>query len=450
MQADKINFLEGMPLSCQPKAAISQTSKVMPQPIDLQGTVNSKLMYCPREEQLGLLYRILQPSIIEIDKVYSAITWDLTIVLNNLGFYYKIHQLGSTVTGLAFRGKSFRLQFAGKSDNNFLNDSTTDSPFDIVIEIPNRTVSIDRIIQIMIDPMHKLRSFHDIQPRINSHGPLITCFHTVTGFTFNISFIPEFKLVNSNVMKHLLRYDHRIHPLMFILTYWMQTHHLSGSGLISTDCLFLLVAFYLQTAQIRILPPYCLHQSFVPEVLVERTWNIGFNFNYFAPKTSGNTQLSVSDLLMGFFEFYRDYEFEKNIVCVLFGRSYDRAEFNANVPVEFGRYKLYLEQENAVKLNTTGVMCVQDPFRHHQNTANFNVSTEKKTFELFKAELAHAAKTCEKAIAEKKHLSLYTLFNSFADPTETVILQKSRFLLLERTGSKMNILRPFFLFIFSF
>lgn len=276
----------------------------------------------------------------------------------------------------------------------------------------------------MVDPMQKLRIFHDILPRLNSHGPLIQCVHTVTGRNCDISFIPEYGLVNSHIMKHLLRYDHRIHSLIFILKYWMRTHDLSGSGCISTYCLFLLVVFYLQSPKIQILPPYVAHQACAPEVLVARTWNVGFNFNYFALKSSGNAHISVSDLLMGFFEFYRDYDFENNIVCVLFGRSYDRSEFNANVPLEFGRYKLYLERENALKLDTTAVMCVQDPFQHYRNAANFNVSTEKKTFELFKAQLARAAELCQKARDEQKSLSLYTLFNSFADPTETVLSQK--------------------------
>lgn len=103
------NHLEGMPLFIQPKAANSQTRKEKPATIDLLETVNSKLMYCPREEQLNMLYRILQPSPVEIERMYCPITWDLMSVLNTLGIYYKIHQLGSTITGLAFRGKCLHL-----------------------------------------------------------------------------------------------------------------------------------------------------------------------------------------------------------------------------------------------------------------------------------------------------------------------------------------------------
>lgn len=103
LKTDKSD-LEGQPLFVQQKKA---STKVKPQVIDLLEIVNSKLMYCPRDEQLGLLYRYLQPSIIEITSHYHAISWDLMIVLNKLGFYYKIHQVGSTFMGLAFRGKFF-------------------------------------------------------------------------------------------------------------------------------------------------------------------------------------------------------------------------------------------------------------------------------------------------------------------------------------------------------
>lgn len=305
-----------------------------------------------------------------------------------------------------------------------LNDSTTDSDLNLIIEIPNRRVSIDQIIQIMIDPMQKREFFHAIQIRISSHGPVIKCVHTKTGFICHIGFIPEFGLVNSHVMKHVLRYDHRIHPLIIILKYWMRAHNLSGSGRISSYCLFLLIVFYLQSTSIKMLPPLCVHQASVPEVLAGGIWNVGFDFNYYALTNSGSTQLSVSDLLMGFFEFYRNFEFEKNVVCVLFGRSYDRTEFNANVPIEFARYKLYLERENAVKLDTSGMMCVLDPFQHYRNVANFNLSEEKRTFQLFKAELAYAAELCHNAKEQKEPLSLYALFTSFADYTETVLSQK--------------------------
>lgn len=102
--------LEGQPLFVQPKATSSQNTMEKSQNINLTEIVNSKLMYCPREEQLGVLYRILQPPIIEVDKLYRAITWDLMIVLNKLGLYCKFHQMGSTFTGLAFRGKCFNFQ----------------------------------------------------------------------------------------------------------------------------------------------------------------------------------------------------------------------------------------------------------------------------------------------------------------------------------------------------
>lgn len=108
------SHLEGMPLFSQPKASSWPNSKEKPSKIDLQEAVNGKLMFCPREEQLGLLHRILQPSNIDIDLMFRAITWDLMIVLNKLRFYYKIHQYGSTITGLAFRGRCFNLSITVK------------------------------------------------------------------------------------------------------------------------------------------------------------------------------------------------------------------------------------------------------------------------------------------------------------------------------------------------
>lgn len=71
----------------------------------LQKQVNQNLLQCAEGEELKLLARILQPNNEDLFRVYLALEGDLMQALNMRRASYKIHPFGSTISGLAFRGK---------------------------------------------------------------------------------------------------------------------------------------------------------------------------------------------------------------------------------------------------------------------------------------------------------------------------------------------------------
>lgn len=89
------------------RAHIRQVKKEHKQQAEdaLQKQVNENLLHCAEGEELKLLARILQPNNDELFGVYLALENDLIQALNMRRAFFKIHPFGSTISGLAFRGK---------------------------------------------------------------------------------------------------------------------------------------------------------------------------------------------------------------------------------------------------------------------------------------------------------------------------------------------------------
>lgn len=215
--------------------------------------------------------------------------------------------------------------------------------------------------------MQRHNTFLKMVPIVNAKIPIIKCVHLETGYSCDISFSNAIGVYNTKVMRHLITFDYRIHPLAIILKYWMRSHDLSGTGRITNYCLMLMIVYYLQTIKPPILPPYDDFQKDVNIFNVEY-WNLACDLSI---QTMQHNQMKVSDLLLGFFQFYSDFNFSNSIVSPLHAIAYDRNEFSACVPQELWRYTDYLRQAGtkALKFNVSSKMCVQDPFNLSLNVA---------------------------------------------------------------------------------
>lgn len=72
---------------------------------NLQRKVNEALENCPEGEELKMLTRILQPQNEELGRAFEQIRMDLCRLLSSKCVHFQIHPFGSTISGLAFRGK---------------------------------------------------------------------------------------------------------------------------------------------------------------------------------------------------------------------------------------------------------------------------------------------------------------------------------------------------------
>lgn len=93
---------------------------------------------------------------------------------------------------------------------------------------------------------------------------------------------------------------------------------------------------------------------------------------------------SVFYLLYGFFGFYAAFDFDKNLVCTMMGRTYDRKTLHDEPRApELSAYFRYLEREPKDGLNADHQICVQDPHRLNVNVTRCSAAS----FLMFKQHL---------------------------------------------------------------
>lgn len=73
---------------------------------ELKNTVIKSLSECKEGSELNCLCRIFQPMPEDISLIYQSIYVDLNIDLMRTGYEWQISPFGSTIMGMAFKGKS--------------------------------------------------------------------------------------------------------------------------------------------------------------------------------------------------------------------------------------------------------------------------------------------------------------------------------------------------------
>lgn len=272
--------------------------------------------------------------------------------------------------------------------------------------------------------------------------PILKCYHPATRFYCDISFsngTNSLGVYNTNALRHLMLLDYRVHPLAIIIKYYMRTHELSGTGRITNYCLFFMILYYLQAIKPPIYPPMSEFQKNCPPQNIDH-WNVAFDFAY---ELKSKNNAKVADLVVGFLEFYRDFQFDRYVICPLYGKTYSRELFaSKKIPPEFDRYIAYLRKPNANHLNTSNPICVQDPFNLSHNVA---ASCGKYLFERFKQEITFSAKMARAALNQNGESAqvLLNLFNQSApiDPKQQQPRSGELFCRIKPVEVELSILR---------
>lgn len=232
--------------------------------------------------------------------------------------------------------------------------------------------------------MKRLNVFEQTVAIVNAKIPLLKCVHVKTGFSCDFSFTSPMGRYNSQIIRQIIFLDQRIHPLILILKHWMKTRNLLGTGKITSYCLIMMVVYYLQN--VKILKPLAVYQTQVPKFIVDKYWNLAWN-NAVPIRFNNSPDLTISSLLRGFVDFYKAFDFQRQIICPLYGQTYERAKFVIKPPPEFDAYIEYMKSDGASPLNLHHPMCVQDPFALNHNVA----ASCGSVFRYFTMELCHAS-----------------------------------------------------------
>ncbi|KAJ6642050.1 Terminal uridylyltransferase Tailor [Pseudolycoriella hygida] len=306
------------------------------------------LRNCPEGAEVKALTYVLQPEPDFMECVFQKILYDINMVLSQRFKNFEIYPFGSSVCGLAFKNSDFDIYVDIK-------------------ELPDKLKkTVSRIIYQTIDTMKRFNTFEQTVAIVNAKIPLLKCVHVNTGFSCDFSFTSPMGRYNSLIIRNILYLDQRIHPLLLILKHWMKTRNLLGTGKITSYCLIMMVIYYLQ--HVRILKPLAIFQAQIPRFIVDNYWNLAWNTSM-TNRFNNCPDQTVSSLLRGFVNFYKDFDFQSQIICPLYGQTLSRETFMTKPPPEFEAYNQYMRTDGASPLNLHHPMCVQDPFALNHNIA---------------------------------------------------------------------------------
>lgn len=268
-------------------------------------------------------------------------------------------------------------------------------------------MSSARIIRDALQILARSGKFTKFTPITRARVPILKCYHVRTEYSCDINFSDSYGILNSPIMAHLLTFDSRIYLLVTIIKFWMKIHNCVGPGKISNYAVLWLIIFYLQSIPNPIVPPIIEFQRNVRPYLVN---GHNFAFDYSLPNLTRNRQ-RFSELLLGFFEFYNNFDFKTNVISPLYGRSFSKNNVYENNPREFARYLEILRlNPNSKQLQLNKCLCIQDPFEISHSIPG---AIPEKLYTAFRAKILYAAQIIQKSLNESGESSqlLLSLMN---------------------------------------
>lgn len=320
----------------------------------------------------------------------------------------RIHLFGSSVSRLAFRGES-DLDIFMETPTNASIPSVRE-PFSFQEETLKK--QRENVLDVLRRASNIIRRHPDVSDLFvisNARIPLLKFVHFPTGIKCDLTCNNIIGVQNSKLLFSLQSFDIRIRPYLYALKFWAKSHRLISSpeSSLSSYALTLMAVYYLQQMDPPLIPSVESLQSAVP--VEERMSCNGWNISYKVPSVAGsiNTEITIMDLLIGFFRFYRNLNASEMVVCPLQGKLVPKTDFKDSThPV---KEELSCDNENRdlrppLKLS---LLCVQDPFQ-----LDFNICFNFRHFELFQSLCESAEHTCLRILEVKKEARVLDLFKT--------------------------------------
>ncbi|KAJ1528688.1 hypothetical protein ONE63_007081 [Megalurothrips usitatus] len=201
---------------------------------------------------------------------------------------------------------------------------------------------------------------------------LVTFKHNDTEMNCVVSFTNGFKEQNTLLLKSYLKMDKRLRLLMLLVTDMVYRYH-DISKYFTSYVLNIMVIMFLQRIPEPVLPTlFELRNMFPYKKVIIGGFDCGFPKE--TPCLQSSNHLSVENLLKGFCAFYKDFNFEDDVVSILgpeLKRSMFCPPYNNTISDEpLNSYLLSLKNGgNTPKMNCDLPVIVQDPFELCCNAA---------------------------------------------------------------------------------
>lgn len=264
--------------------------------------------------------------------------------------------------------------------------------------------------------------------------PIIKFRYIPTNVSCDISFKNGLGIYKSNFLRYCATRDSRLRSLMLLIKYWARHFGMSGSGRISSYGLVLLIIFYLQQESVGLLPPLLdLQRTCIPQIM--NGWQVNFNEETALPAITNSSSIAI--LLHNFFSFYGSFNFNSCVICVLDGKIYSTSDFAQldKLPNYMHRYKQYVIDNSAKKLDIQKPCCLQDPIELNQNTA---ANTSDRALITFQHCCKFSADICSTASDNNYDYLLTMLFDTIPPQLMQMKKKKKKFRNVIKAGRFLN------------
>uniref|UniRef100_A0A1I8P7D9 C2H2-type domain-containing protein n=2 Tax=Stomoxys calcitrans TaxID=35570 RepID=A0A1I8P7D9_STOCA len=229
--------------------------------------------------------------------------------------------------------------------------------------------------------LHRSPLFVDVFAIRAARVPIIKCKHRDTGFSIDINISCPSSRENTQFISELVKSDRRIHELLVFLKLWAKNMQIIGRANMTSYCLITMVIFYLQ--QENILKSLQALQQRCPIRMVQGV-NYTFNLQSKINRPKIPQGRSTVDLIKRFFQFYRGYNFEDNMISPFYGKTIPKKDFTVQKYKDYYIQMLtitqYEEGKPAEPIQLDRCMCVQDSFVLNHNVARTMLPPNKKYF----------------------------------------------------------------------
>ncbi|XP_049544512.1 uncharacterized protein LOC125956547 [Anopheles darlingi] len=330
------------------------------------------LRECEPGNEMQVFLDELQPSEANIELGLALVKRDLQRVLSFASNAAQIFEFGSVKSGLAMR------------------DSDLDFYIHYQHEQREREDQI-KMIHVVASRMDKTGLFGQIVKITGAKVPLLRVIHLSTNCCCDINFSNARGCYNSKFIKAVMQFDPRILHLAMIIKFWSKCAYvLDEKRQFNSYCLVMMLIFYLQTRKLPVIPSVEDMQQGIPRIEYG-PWNLGYP-QAITYKTWNEN--SLRDLLIGFFRYYSEFEFSRNLISPFVGRLCSLQELEKKNIRELAKYYRACEVDGYTPLMTGPWITIQDPFELNLNVARVMVTD--KRFEQFRLSLQHGYDVCTK------------------------------------------------------
>ncbi|XP_018319864.2 speckle targeted PIP5K1A-regulated poly(A) polymerase-like isoform X2 [Agrilus planipennis] len=300
------------------------------------------------EDQVIEFLSLIHISAEDSQKKYGMLQNHLYQLLKRMFTQCKLYRFGSTTTGLNWDCSDVDI-FCNTNDN--------------------QVIPQDQLVKKVRNFMYKDSKFANVFAMPRARIPIVRFVHVPTQLTCDLNFRNMLGVHNSEFISYVWTTDPRLKSLMFIIKFWAKINgYSSGNAKFSNYLLTVMMLFYLQ--QMHDFPPIYSMLKVVDSNELVDNWNPHFKKNRL--ELSKIRDVSLKDLLYGFYEFYAHFDFGLYVISPYLGKPILKILFTnlKQLPVQLDFYKNNIREKRTAPLPIDKFFCcVQDPFELNNNIA---------------------------------------------------------------------------------